>query len=294
MPCYKPVTGYFDKDGRFTQKETDLPGEIPCGKCIGCRLDRAQEWSIRCWHESQLHWENSFVTLTYDNDHVPKDYSINPEHLTKFIRSLRKKNRDTKIRYYGVGEYGEQTLRPHYHVLLFGFEPKDKVIYGENKQGDNQYESEYLDAIWKKGKTITGNVTMQSAGYCARYIMKKIGGDLAEKHYQRVNPLTGELHQVLPEFARMSTKPGIAHEWFKKFKTDVYPSDFVTNGGRKIRPPRYYDKLYEKADPEGFEQLKAERRKDGYDQRWNSTDERLAVRKEVKESRIGQLSRNSI
>lgn len=229
---------------------------IPCGGCTGCRLDRSKDWAVRCMHEAQMHEVNCFVTLTYDDDHKPADGSLQVEHFQKFIRRLRKKH-GRKIRYYMCGEYGENEFRPHYHACLFGIDFTDKTLWRE-RDGVRVYRSKTLERIWPYGFSTVGTVTWQSAAYTARYVMKKVTGQNAEEHYMRADE-HGECYQLKPEYTSMSLKPGIGHSWFEAYESDVYPHDEVIVDGKRFKPPRYYDKLLERKNPQLLEELKKER-----------------------------------
>ena len=139
MPCYTPETGYRSRMGRNPETGKwpivfnvadgyhDMPVQVPCGKCIGCRLDYSRKWAIRCVLEAQMHKENCFLTLTYDDEHLPKGEKLEKEEMQKFWKRLRKAT-GTKIRYYMAGEYGTEGGRPHYHACVFGWKPRDTVV----------------------------------------------------------------------------------------------------------------------------------------------------------------------
>ena len=95
--------------------------EFGCGQCIPCRIGKRRLWTHRILLESFTHDYNSFVTLTYDESHLPEDGGLNHGHVQKFLKLLRKKVAPAKVRYFVVGEYGEKSGRPHYHLALFGF-----------------------------------------------------------------------------------------------------------------------------------------------------------------------------
>lgn len=291
MPCYHPQSGWRDSDGKFTKKETSHGRlEIACGGCIGCRIDRSRDWAIRCHHEAQMHEENCFMTLTYDPRHLPKDYSVNLQHFQIFIRRLRKHTK-RPIRFFHCGEYGDQTQRPHYHALLFGYDFPDKEIVGKSPNGKYyRYTSDKANRIWTRGAVELGSVTMESAGYVARYVMKKVNGDKAKEHYTRINPETGEICEVRPEYATMSRRPGLGYSWYQRYKNDLYPHDFVIVDGRKYPVPKYYDRLLEKESPILMSEIRALREETYYEINDN-TDERLAVKKEVKTHQLNHLSR---
>lgn len=233
---------------------------VPCGRCLGCRLDRAKDWALRCMCEAEMHEKNCFLTLTYNNENLPEDGSINMDHLQLFIKRLRKKLGDKKIRYYACGEYGDKMERPHYHMILFGYDFVDKVFHHVSESSSNRYNnlsncnkvyvSEILSDIWKMGFCAIGEVTMESCGYVARYIRKKIGGEMAITHYNGKKP----------EFAIMSRRPGIGSNWYDKYKNDLYPKDFVTFDGRKYRPPRYYDNRLMRDNWDLYQHVKEKRK----------------------------------
>ena len=194
------------------------------------------------------------MTLTYNNNNLPLDGSVHKTEMQKFMKRLRRKIEPVKVRFFGCGEYGEKLGRPHYHLCLFGYDFPDKQIHYARKRGkrhtDLLYVSEMLSEIWKKGFTTIGEVNIQTAGYVARYVTKKITGKKAPKHYQKKNP----------EFALMSRMPGIGASWLDKYETDVYPKDYHVINGRKVRPPRYYDSLLEKKKPELMKVIKEKRK----------------------------------
>lgn len=268
---------------------------VPCGKCIGCRLDRSKDWAMRCMHEAQLHTENCFLTLTYNDEHLPADYSVNVRVHQLFMKRLRERVA-RKIRFFASGEYGDEDnpmsvtpLRPHYHYLIFGYRPHDLKLHSR-KNNIPLYTSETISKIWSYGFSTVGDVTYETAAYVARYTVKKIGGDMAAEHYTRIHPLSGNLVRVNPEFGKQSNKPGIGHNWFEKFKSDVYPSDFVVDSeGRKHAVPKYYHrKLAEE------EQVKVKRRRKAISNkhRDDQTPARLRAREEVQLDRAKQLKRN--
>ena len=213
---------------------------------------------MRCVHEAQMHEENCFITLTFNDKNLPSDKSVNKKTLQKFMKDLRKELYPKKIRFFGCGEYGEKLKRPHYHVALFGHDFPDKeIIFMEPKKSGSRptarnnilHNSKALREIWKKGFVTVGNLTFESAGYVARYVTKKINGEKYEKHYKGKNQ----------EFALMSRNKGIGYEWIKKYWNDVYPKDFVTIRGKKMRPCKYYDTYMEKTYPEMFKEIKLKR-----------------------------------
>lgn len=188
-----------------------------------------------------MHDFSVFVTLTYDDEHLPADRCVSKRVLSDFIRRLRR-SVDFPVRFFGVGEYGELSFRPHYHALLFGIHFADAVELKRAADGSPLFRSATLERLWPFGLSSFGTVTFASAQYVAGYCVKKISGPLAADYYRRVDATTGEVYNLTPEFGLMSRRPGIGATWFDKYGSDVYPSDQVIQEGRPGKPPRYYDK----------------------------------------------------
>lgn len=299
MPCYHPLKGYRAKTKNDSGKYSvvfnpkygylDQPQTLPCGQCIGCRLERSRQWAIRCVHEASQYENNSFLTLTYDNDNLPYNGSLDKTHFQKFIKRLRK-SLNHKIRYFHCGEYGEKLSRPHYHAILFNLDFDDKELFSIN-DGNKLYTSKKLTDLWGKGHCTIGEVNFETCAYTARYITKKITGRNSEEHYTRLDDY-GEFHQRIPEYTTMSRRPGIGQGWLDSFLDDVYPSDFITLNGKKLRPPKYYDKFFEENYPEKFQKIKALRKQNLSIHSENNTPERLEVREKLHLSRASQLKRS--
>jgi len=292
VPCYRPLKAYRAHGGSvvFDSKRgfADRPLELPCGQCIGCRIERSRQWAIRCIHESQMHQTSSFITLTYDNEHLPKDGSLHTEDWQKFAKRLRK--RIGKFRYFMAGEYGESSSRPHYHACLFGQNFSEDRIPLKQSGKNALYQSPLLEHTWGKGFCTVGNLSFESAAYVARYAVKKITGDQAEEHYQRVDTETGEVFQVKPEFATMSRRPGIGSTWYKKYGTDVYPSDEVIHDGKRYRPPRFYD---EKLPGDQLLDLKKQRLKNVRKRKEDLTPERMKTKEKIIQKQMNEQKRKN-
>ena len=309
MPCYHPLKAYqtAGKNGKckiaFKSSGGSTPISLPCGQCVGCRLERSRQWAIRCHHEALQYQNNSFVTLTYNNENLPWDHSLNKKHHQDFIKRLRKDNEAIQIRYYHCGEYGQATpdndfiARPHYHTLLFNYKPKD-LVHHNTENGFDTYNSDYLDNIWGKGNTIVGDVTFQSAAYCARYIMKKVNGAAQEEHYIRTDFTTGEIIKIQPEYNTMSRgrkgigKGGIGADWLHLYKEDVFRDDFIIHEGNRMFPPKYYDRVLEIEDPQKYEINKKIRQEKLSKHKKDLTPERLHTREVVKLAQISNLKRS--
>ena len=297
MPCYHPMQGYRSRaDGKTivfnpTHGWVDRPLTIPCGQCVGCRLERSRQWAVRCVHEASLHEDNCFITLTYNNESLPEDGSLNKKHFQDFMKRLRKKYKNKKIRYYHCGEYGDKNFRPHYHAIIFGLEFDDQKLFTVNN-GEKLYTSEKLEKLWPFGFSTIGTVTFESAAYVARYVMKKVNGKNAKNHYERVDSNTGEIYILVPEYNTMSRRPGIAAGWFDKYKDDVYPSDNIHLREKTFRPPKFYDKMYEHLMPNEMEKIKKQRMINMQKHATDNTSERLEVKEQVKNAQLNKLIRS--
>lgn len=234
-----------------------------------------------------MHEDNCFITLTYNDTHLPADGSLNHRHFQLFMKQFRKEIYPQKVRYFMCGEYGAQLQRPHYHAILFGFQFNDRQLFSD-KGGVHLYTSPMLSRLWDKGFSTVGDVSFESCAYVARYIMKKVNGDEAFEHYMRADHY-GEMFHVKPEYTCMSRRKGIGYKWLEKFKDDVYPGDHVVIQGKEYRAPRYYDQFLEENDPQLLQKIKWER-KQNYDAKEN-TPERLAVREKVQAARLKKLKR---
>ncbi len=255
MACNYPISGFQSKDGKFTLNSRYGVRKlvIPCGGCVGCRLKRASEWAVRGTHEASLYLDNCFVTFTYDDKRlpfreegqIPANVGLHYPDFQDFMKRLRKQT-GADVRYIVCGEYGDKLGRPHFHAILFNFNFSDRKKWYKTKQGHTVFRSALLEQLWPYGNSEIGTVTPQSIAYVSRYVMKKINGRFADDHYRWVDPSTGEIFQRQPEFAKYSLKPGIGHDWFQKFHASVFPHDYVIFNGKKVKPPRYYDKLFTK------------------------------------------------
>lgn len=283
MACFKPLTAYRAPPGyqlsgsnfggiSFDPRCSDIPGveelKIPCGRCIGCRLEKSRQWAMRIVLEQQLHDQSCFITLTYNEDNLPKGGSLCQDDMTLFLKRLRKwidtVHPGKRIRYFYCGEYGAKSKRPHYHLCLFGYDFSDrekipvigydgkpkvlngvkqfkegkylyKSFYKYTENGDALWISKKLQDIWGKGYCPFGALTFDSAAYTARYILKKVNGPIADDHYKGRKP----------EFICMSRMPGIGASWLEKYSQDIYSKDYINlRNGLKARPPKYFDRLY--------------------------------------------------
>lgn len=318
MPCFSPIKGYWSQAKTDKRKRTvvfskadgysDRIVQIPCGRCLGCRLEYSRQWAMRCVHEAK-HWnENCYLTLTYNDENLPLDWSVSKREWQTFAKKLRK-HTGPGTRFFMCAEYGDLG-RPHYHALIFNYRFSDIKQFKVNQNGDPLYQSPTLDKIWKKGYATIGEVTFESAAYVARYNLKKQYNkkvdDLVvplEDYFEADHPYlfeTPEGRRVYrtPEFTLSSgasgkSLGGIGAPFFYANYKDIYPSDFMIINGRKVKPPRYYDKLYEKMDPEGFRSVQGRRK---ISQKNSDPDDNYGRRRDVKlrvlDDRISRLKRN--
>lgn len=288
MTCFHPLTAYRLENGEISFNErgqTKAKLTLPCGQCQGCRLERSRQWAVRCIHESKMHKQNCFITLTYNDENY--QYDLIYRHFQKFLKRLRK--RYGNVRYYMAGEYGSQTNRPHFHACLFGIDFDDKKLFRSLPSGSHLYTSKKLEELWPFGYSTIGDVTFESAAYVARYVMKKVTGHNAESHYQIACPITGEIKPITPEFNRMSLKPGIGKTFLEKYKSDIYPNGTMIINGSKQKPPRYYEKWYAELEPLKYEELQYERLlKVNYD---DQTKQRLSDAETVLKAKLTHKKR---
>lgn len=291
MPCYHPlkafpvgitdkgktaykVTSYKvdhlekNKNGTWVKCFDSFPAanfglirsfiEVPCGQCVGCRLERSRAWADRCMMELKYHRSSYFITLTYDDLNVPlndyadtdtgvlhKSQTLVKKDFQLFIKRLRKNYKyDNKLRYFACGEYGDHTARPHYHAIIFGLELDDLQLFSESSLGYSYYNSPFLDDCWQhKGHVVIAPVTWETCAYTARYVMKKLNGQAASVYTD---------FNIEPEFVLMSRRPGIARQYFLDHP-DCLEFDKISistdDGGKTFKPPRYFEKIEEELHP---------------------------------------------
>lgn len=309
MSCYKPLIRLYNPNdreqsgrvyslARFSQlcgkqlKYEDLMYNpkimlIPCGQCIGCRIRQREDWTTRIELEARDYPKDEvwFITLTYDEDHVPGmitktgeimrkvQYTWKPgekrpssvqillyEDIQKFLKRLRKAYRG-KLRYFVAGEYGEQTARPHYHMILYGWRPTDlKELY--KIQHNGYYTSEWLKGIWRMGQIQIAQAVPETYRYVAGYVTKKmyeIDGKKANTYY--------ELGQTKP-FACMSLRPGIGDKYYQEHKAEIWRQGYIQcTNGKRAQIPRYYEKQMEAENPQRLWRIKQNRQKNAMQQK---------------------------
>lgn len=253
---------------------------IPCGKCIGCRLEYSKEWATKGCYEAAEHKENWFLTITYDNDHLPEaehlkdpetgedlgqnpNGTLKPEDMVLFIKKLRqyyaRKYNHKGIRIMYCGEYGESLHRPHYHAIMFNMPIRMQSMkfheYNENHEA--LWRVQELEKIWGKGMIVAAEVNWSTCAYVARYCTKKVGIPTQDLYYECLG--------IKPEFFRMSRRPGIGRKYYEENKNKIYSKDSMIvqkygGGTMEVKPPKYYDKLYDLENHEKMEEIKKKRK----------------------------------
>lgn len=309
MSCYKPLIRLYNPDdreqsgrvyslARFSQlsgkqlKYEDLMYNpkimlIPCGQCMGCRIRQREDWTTRIELEARDYPKEEvwFITLTYDDDHVPGmitktgeimrkvQYTWKPgekrpssiqillyEDIQKFLKRLRKAYRG-KLRYFVAGEYGEQTARPHYHMILYGWKPTDlENLYKIHHNG--YYNSKWLADLWGMGQIQIAQAVPETYRYVAGYVTKKmyeINGKKANTYH--------ELGQTKP-FACMSLKPGLGDHYYQEHKEEIWRQGYIQcTNGKQAQIPRYYEKQMETENPQRLWRIKQNRQKNAIEQK---------------------------
>jgi len=197
--------------GFRTDREPDY--FIDCGKCEGCRARQKRDWAIRIAHEAQLWERNCFVTLTYDDDHLPE--YISRQHVKTFLQRL-KHHSSREVRYYVAAEYGERTRRPHYHAIIFN----EDFLGGAYDINDQLYGNKILDRIWKKGSTAIAPFTFATAMYTAGYVSKKI----RDKN----------------TFSVQSQRPPLGKNWVRKNHDNIRRNENIVINGQSLPIPKVY------------------------------------------------------
>lgn len=288
-----------------------VPVTVPCGRCIGCRLDRSLDWAVRCVHESKMHDFNCFITLTFDDKHLDEHRSLKVRDFQIFMKKFRRFVHPVRIRFFHCGEYGSKFGRPHHHACIFGYDFPDKKLL--KKFGDvSIYSSDILSNLWGYGFCTVGDVTFKSAAYVARYVLKKWCSDdiTADQLYQYMKAHSDSRRRIIkksdvndsfkkdfynglkPEYITMSRKPGIGATFFEKFKSDMYPSgSVILPSGNLIPTPKYYDNLFSLDNSFEMAMMKCERIARSLSSPDNSKA-RLEVREEVKKANLNNSKRS--
>lgn len=316
LDCYYP--GYDDHNGkRYLEFNSDkLPKglvvdgpklidpdsgvieyyhtKIPCGKCIGCRLDYSRSWAIRSVHESMLHDKNCFVTLTFDDEHLPINKSLNKAYMSSWLKRFRKKFGEG-IRFLMCGEYGEKFKRPHYHILFYNFDFPDRKFW-TTRHGQIYYRSPMLEEIWRdacagegNGYSVIGDVSFESSAYVSRYVTKKFKSPDDEEVKKYYNGRE-------PEFLHMSRMPGLGYDFIVKNYKQILGNGYVVlPNGHKAPVPLYYSNIVKDYDPGVYEKFKLDRLKymlENYKEVDDETQQRQEALEELQNLKLDTLVRS--
>jgi len=260
MPCAAPIRAHKTPSGRLAFfKATDWQYhiepytglQVPCGTCICCREEQARQAAVRIAHEAQTHERNAFLTLTYNDQTLPPYGSLNYQDLTKFLKRARKAF--GKLRYYAVGEYGDQSLRPHYHLCIFGHDFTEQRII-TRKNPHLLWTQEAVTRCWGLGRVEVGALTFETARYTASYVTKKLR---SKQRYVRIDETTGELVAVEQPRAFMSDNLG--KDWWIQNRDQLEYNDYVIINGKRQKPPKAYDRWLGEIKPRLAEEIKTER-----------------------------------
>lgn len=209
------------------------------------------DMAVRCsleidFYRQEYDLPSSFITLTYNDKHLPKDGSLNYRHFQLFMKKYREwldRKGYGSVKFYMCGEYGKKLQRPHYHAIIFGHMFSDLTRVSKLEHGHVVYTSPVLEGLWQKGYVTVGEASTASARYVASYIHKKLNGPIADDHYKGKRP----------EFTNGSKRPAIGYEWLKKYHRDIVNYDeFVVNGSR-LPVPEYFNKKLKEMFPEEME-----------------------------------------
>lgn len=320
MACFDPIFAFqpwasnsegkrplkFASDIQMKDVPNGLKMAVPCGRCIGCRLDRSRQWAVRCVHEASLYESNCFITLTFNDEYLYDWFgrNLNVEDIQPcisgslvkrdfqlFMKRLRRAYPHIKIKFFHCGEYGGLNGRPHHHACLFNFDFPDRKAF-ITETGSKVFVSKKLEELWPYGYSYIGDVTFESAAYVARYVLKKWArANLKGKAlYDAMIEFDKNDGDKITEYITMSRNKGIGEEWISKYGGDVYPKDYLTIRGVKCKPPKYYDLKKALTNDDLMFNIKFNR----LQRAKGSTDNsliRLKVRKIVKEKEAKQMER---
>lgn len=220
--CLRPLIAYkaielnpetMKRPYVFSPKKgySDLAQYLPCGTCSECVAAKAREWSVKCIAESKYHTVNCAFTLTYSDENI-HETGLSKRDIQLFMKRLRKRF-GVGIRYFIVGEYGDNTCRPHYHGILFGMDFPDKYPWQKGKKGSMQYRSSTLESLWTLGHCTVGDFNDATASYICQYVNKKLD-------YEKNDFITEKLG-LTPPFTLMSRKPALGTRFAEEYVKDI-------------------------------------------------------------------------
>jgi len=316
VACTSPIRARRDADGGLKLlkgvSDARLFGggnkpelELACGHCLDCKIRRSQDWATRCTHEAEQYDDNSFLTLTFSEEglelrelqHGTHRHDLAVEDWQLFAKRLRKelkKQNGPKLRFFEVGEYGDDQLRPHYHALIFGNGFRGEGETWIDEKGHPAWLSRTVEKCWPYGFHVVKDLTPETVNYVCRYVQKKLWGPMQQKALERTDLDSGETVTVRPEFATMSRRPGIGAAWWKKYGKEVFPDDFVVLKGKKTPVPRYYSSLLKNEKPDLHEIISQQREEKAKARAHDNTPTRRAVRAKVTRGKQGIKRRREL
>lgn len=320
--CTNPRRCYFHADGGRpwfgAHPDPGSPlwtvGQVDCRtECLACLEKYARMNAVRCGHEAQMHERNCFLTLTYDQRHLPPRNMVSKAELGRFVKRLREWwRRDYSVthavdgfKFFGVGEYGETTRRAHYHVLAFGADFDDRKYRQKSHGGYSVFESGTLSALWPFGLATVGEANMETAMYCARYSLKKLDASgervdrsrwvrKADRNW-RTDPVTGERYRWQPEFCAKSK--GLGESWLLRYDSDVFSAggdQVIIHGGARVGVPDFYTRRLREWCEEDYQALKARHREAMESNLGEYLPDRLAVQAQVRAARLRYAKREGV
>lgn len=258
--CTRELTAYQNPDGGrplfgYEGYKRGLPIiKLPCGKCPECQKDYYTQWATRGSRELERWPISLFITLTYNDEHLPADRSLNKKDVQDFIKRVKKhanSSKENPIRQIYCGEYGTKTLRPHYHVILFNLDFEDAYHWRNGDKGEKIFRSPTLEKLWPFGSSEFGIAQPGAIAYLFKYVLKKKTRKEKEKPLELV--IDGEIHEVAHEFIEASRNPGIgAH----MRESQSIKKGYLSVQGVKTKLPKYYMNFLQIHDPKTFEKLK--------------------------------------
>ncbi len=290
MKCKRPLLYYDDKIWGYNPKIATLDSVIilGCGKCLSCRINHSKEWAVKCDLESKRWKHNYFITLTYSDEHVPKNEHgiqvLQKSDVQKMIKRIRKyfdKHNLGKLKYLYCGEYGPRTYRPHYHMILFSnYEIPDLKYHSKNDIGDLFYISDLWTKWWPYGYHLISGVGPNAGAYVARYTVKKNISKFKDKDGQLDLP---------KEFINFSNKDG-GLGWNEFLKKDYWKSSgqlhYAVNMKndiqiKSVNIPKYWIKKLEYIIPEYEHSYLKEMRVNAGKQRLREHLQHLTAKEEI-------------
>lgn len=286
MACYRPLVASRTPSGavRLWERGDGRQLELPCGRCIGCRMARARSWTVRLEHEASCHDQSRVVTLTYEDAALPAFGELVYRDFQLFMKRLRR--RKGKVRFFVCGEYGGLSGRPHFHAVLFGMRFSD-----EKPLCNGKLESAECADLWKLGGVCLDIASVEGFAYVAGYVTKKASREDSEL-YDVVDFGTGEVYRRRSEFVCMSRRPGIGADWYQRFKSDLWRGDRARMmDGKALPVPRFYLERLKRESGYQYERIVEGRLDRAEEREWDETPERLLVREEyarLKDQRVNE------